>query len=211
MQLLGRQGKKVKGSKTLSNGDWKYVTTKENRGDLGTRGIKAERLTRFRHEGPSWLGNEEDWPTQPLVVGTKDTQVKTLKIKDKLMVTIAAKDPSQSHFITNMISRFTYRKLLRITGWILRFKGNRLVSKSTGPLQGSSRRQHQVRITWIKSWIMINYGRSTGKFMDIHQFYHQELEISWKDFTWGSPSDNLWHTWGLLDSQIKKCREEYHL
>ena len=92
-------------------------------------------MTRFRHEGPSWLGNEEDWPTQPLVVGTKDTQVKTLKIKDKLMVTIAAKDPIQSHFITNMISRFTYRKLLRITGGILRFKGNRLVSKSTGPLQ----------------------------------------------------------------------------
>ena len=118
--------------KASSNGDWKYVPTIENPSDLGTRYVKAER---FWYEGPSWLGNEEGWPTQPTVVGTKDIQVKILKIKEKVMVTIATMDDNRSHFITNMISRFTYRKLLRITGWILRFKRNPMVSKSAGPLQ----------------------------------------------------------------------------
>ena len=108
---------KVKSIKALSNGDWKYIPTKENRSDLGTRGVKAERLKRFWNEGPSWLGNEEDWPTQPIVVETKDTQVETLKIKVKVMVTIATMDDNRSHFITSRTSS----KLLRITGWILQF------------------------------------------------------------------------------------------
>ena len=51
---------RIKGTEALSNGNWKYVPTKENPSDLGTRGLKAERLTRFCHEGPSWLRNEED-------------------------------------------------------------------------------------------------------------------------------------------------------
>ena len=46
--------------KALSNGDWKYVPIIDNPSDLGTRYVKAER---FWYEGPSWLGNEEDWPT----------------------------------------------------------------------------------------------------------------------------------------------------
>ena len=65
----------------------------------------------------------------------RDTQVETMKIKDKVMVTIATMDDNRSHFITDMTSRFKYRKLLRITGWIPQFKRNRMVSKSTVPLQ----------------------------------------------------------------------------
>ena len=107
---------RVKRIEALSNGDWKYVLTKENQSDLGTRGVKAERLTKLWYEGPSWLGNKEDWPTQPIVVGIIDTQVETLKMKEKVMVTIATMDDKRSHLITNMTSRFTYGKLLRITG-----------------------------------------------------------------------------------------------
>ena len=47
-----------------------------------------------------------------------------------------------------MTSRFTYRKLLRITGWILRLKQNRMVSRFTGPLQ-----THEIKCAeklWIK-------------------------------------------------------------
>ena len=124
----------VKSIKALSNGDWKYIPTKENPSDLGTRGVKTEKLTKFWYEGPSWLDNKEDWPTQPIVTGTKDTQVETLKIKEKVMVTIATMDDNQSHFITNMTSRFTYRKLLRITGWIPQFRRNQMFRKPTGPL-----------------------------------------------------------------------------
>ena len=126
---------RIKSVEALSNGDLKYVPTKENPSDLGTRGVKADRLTRFWYEGPSWLGNEEDWPTQPIVVEMRDTQVETMKFKDKVMVTIATMDDNRSHFITDMTSRFTYRKLLRITGWIPQSKRNRMVSKSTVPLE----------------------------------------------------------------------------
>ena len=64
------------------------------------------------------------------------------------MVTVATMDDNQSHFITNMTSRFEYRRLLRIAGWILRFKQNRMVSKLTGPLQ-----THEIECAeklWIK-------------------------------------------------------------
>ena len=107
---------RVKWIEALSNGDWKYVSTKENPSDLGTRGVKAERLKRFWYEGRSWLGNEKDWSTQPILIGTRDTQVETIKVKEKVKVTIATMDDNRSHFITNMTSGFTYRKLLRITG-----------------------------------------------------------------------------------------------
>ena len=62
------------------------------------------------------MRDQVGWPTQPIVVGTKDAQVETLKIKEKVLVTIATMDDNQSHFITNMTSRLTYKKLLRITG-----------------------------------------------------------------------------------------------
>ena len=65
------------------------------------------------------------------------------------MVTLATMDDNRSRFITNMTSRFTYRKLLRITGWILRFKQNRMVSSLTGPLQ-----THEIECAdklWIKT------------------------------------------------------------
>ena len=55
--------KRVNRIAALSNRDRKYVPTKETPSDLGTRGVKAERLTKFWYEGPSWLGSEEDWPT----------------------------------------------------------------------------------------------------------------------------------------------------
>ena len=48
-----------------------------------------------------------------------------------------------------MTSRFPYRKLLRITGWILRFRRNRMFSKSTGPLQ-----THEIEYA-EKLWIRI--------------------------------------------------------
>ena len=98
---------RVKRIKVLSNGDWKYIKTKENPSDLGARGVKAESLTKFWYEGPSWQGNVHDWPTQLIAVGTKDTQVETLKIKEKVMVTIATMDDKPGHLITNMTCRFT--------------------------------------------------------------------------------------------------------
>ena len=38
---------RVKSIRALSKGDWKYIPTKENPSDLGTRVVKVERLTRF--------------------------------------------------------------------------------------------------------------------------------------------------------------------
>ena len=133
-----------KKDRALSNGDWKYVPTKENLIDLDTTDIKAESLTKvwyegpsltkFWYEGPNWFAIKEDWPTQPIVVGAKNTQMETLKIEEKVMVAIASMDDKRNDFITNMTSIFTYRSLLRITGWILQFKQNWMVSKLDRPL-----------------------------------------------------------------------------
>ena len=81
-------------------------------------------LTKFWHDGLSSFAIKEDWPTQPIVVGTKNTQMETLKSEEKVMVAIVSMDDKRDHFITNMTSIFTYRSFLRITGWILEFKQN---------------------------------------------------------------------------------------
>ena len=76
----------IKKIKVLPNRDWKCIPVKENPSNLGRRGVKPERLTKFWYEGPSWLGNEEDWPIQPIVVKIKDAQAEILKITKKVMV-----------------------------------------------------------------------------------------------------------------------------
>ena len=118
-------------------------------------------------------------------------------------------------FFFFLSSRFTYRKLLRITRWILRFKQNRMVSRLTGPLQ-----TQEIECA-EKLWINIIQETTPSenhinKIMDndkiwrinsrIHGYspilppragrFHEKVNsrLSLTEFTWGSASNNVCHT-----------------
>ncbi len=51
-----------------NNVDWKYCPSEMNIADIGTRGATLEKMSkRDWFEGPEWLMNENDWPSQPVL------------------------------------------------------------------------------------------------------------------------------------------------
>ncbi|VDI19492.1 Hypothetical predicted protein [Mytilus galloprovincialis] len=59
------QNRVLKIKETTQNYDWKYVPTESNPADLQTRGISS---TQFKEstwwmQGPSWISDENSWPT----------------------------------------------------------------------------------------------------------------------------------------------------
>ena len=47
--------------------NWKYVPTKQNPADLGSRGCDIGKLGQDWWEGPVWLRDWNSWPDQPMI------------------------------------------------------------------------------------------------------------------------------------------------
>ena len=45
--------------------NWQYVPTRDNPADLGGRGSLLNKISEIWCEGPSWLQVKENWPRQP--------------------------------------------------------------------------------------------------------------------------------------------------
>ena len=62
---------------------WKYCPTKEIVADLGSRGATINRMERGGwFTGPEWLLDKVQWPDQPKLTSTKDTDRETTPIKE---------------------------------------------------------------------------------------------------------------------------------
>ena len=76
-----------------------------------------------------------DWPEQPEIKETGDALTEKREPKIKAMMAIEEDTTNTAlEFMNEMLQRFNYWKLLRITAWILRFKTNCLGQRSKGPL-----------------------------------------------------------------------------
>ncbi|XP_071044568.1 uncharacterized protein [Parasteatoda tepidariorum] len=107
--------------------DWKFVPGTQNPADLPSRGCTVKTLLKRQwHEGTSWLKeSRENWPNFDRVPDEKIVYAKKKKI-------ILSSSNIKDDEFYNISS---YKKIIRITGWIYRFFENfRASSKKTGKL-----------------------------------------------------------------------------
>nr|XP_042910968.1 uncharacterized protein LOC107454670 [Parasteatoda tepidariorum] len=108
--------------------DWKFVPGTQNPADLPSRGCTVKTLLKRQwHEGTSWLKeSRENWPNFDLVPDEK------IVYAEKKKIIVSSLNMKDDEFYNNISS---YKKIIRITGWIYRFfENSRASSKKTGKL-----------------------------------------------------------------------------
>ena len=128
---------------------WRYVPTKENPSDLGSRGAPPSNLSPFWLRGPDWLKDPERWPTQPEVCETLEAkQEKVVPKADKLLQATHVQVEQDASLVSAMLTKYSsYWRLLRITAYIKRFCHNCRGNRMTGPL--TTEEMNAAEHTWI--------------------------------------------------------------
>ncbi|CAK1591158.1 unnamed protein product [Parnassius mnemosyne] len=94
---------------------WRYIPTKLNPADIGSRGLNAAQLNNadLWWSGPSFLSHDESsWPQQPQVIQPAD--LPETKIRCHLSL--------NNNFTINLINRYSsFTKLLHVTAYVFRF------------------------------------------------------------------------------------------
>jgi hypothetical protein len=103
---------RAKKIKELGDADWRYVPTNSNPSDLGTRGVAPDKLGDLWYKGPDWLQKHDQWPEQPEINETTDV-TQELAMKRTMAKQGVERD---LEMVNNMLAKFTYRRLLRVTG-----------------------------------------------------------------------------------------------
>ena len=93
--------------------NWQYVPTRDNPADLGSRGSLLTKIPEIWWEGPSWLQLKENWPRQPDIKPSEESE-KEVKIskehKSNVFTTVAIQDD-----FNLMLHKFDLHKVLRIS------------------------------------------------------------------------------------------------
>ncbi|XP_071483331.1 uncharacterized protein [Diadema antillarum] len=96
---------------------WRYVDSRSNPSDDGSRGLKAQELLQKQRwlKGPDFLWRDDDWPIQPEVLELRgDAEVK------KAVPVYATSMRAQ---VSDLLHRYSsWNQLKKSTAWLLRFK-----------------------------------------------------------------------------------------
>eukprot|EP00795_Rhopilema_esculentum_P008342 gene8342-14309_t len=127
--------------------EWHYVPTGENPSDLGSRGVEPTQMESFWFHGPQWLSSKEDWPVQPEIGESKETEAEKLPKKERLM--LAKEEKVVTNAVKDLLEKHTLWKTLRITALVLRFVTNcRRQEKQTGML--TAEEIESAEMFWIR-------------------------------------------------------------
>ena len=124
--------------------DWKYVSTKMNAADIGSRGCVGNKLPAEWTDGPDWLTDESKWPQQPEITASSTSEVEAKPIRDVLKLSI---DTSRNGLTG--LEKFSLWKFLRVMAWVSRFIGNCRGKNVQGSL--TSGEIETRRKFWIKT------------------------------------------------------------
>ena len=138
---------------------WRYCPTKDNPADLLTRGITSEELQQNEiwFSGPKWLNSKDDWPTWNgnnvtssvcTTMSENDDKIETMENNQNVCIGIGE--------IIDIERYNSYRKLTRITAYVMRFATN-CRAKET------ERKKDLLRIDEIENakflWIRYTQGK----------------------------------------------------
>ena len=120
-------------NKILESDDinWQYVPMREDPADLGSSGSLLTKAKQIWWTGPSWLQVKENWPRQPDIKPSEESEKEVEISKEHkyiVFTTVAIQDDFDL-----ILHKFDLHKALRISAWILRFINNRK-NKKSGPL-----------------------------------------------------------------------------
>ena len=112
--------------------NWQYVPTRDNPADLGSRGSLLTNIREIWWKGPSWLQVKENWPRQPYIKPSIESE-KEVKISKEHKSIVITTVEIQDDFDL-LLHKFDLHKALRISVWILRFINNCRKNKKPSPL-----------------------------------------------------------------------------
>ena len=117
-QFVRNRIKKIKEKSYLK---WRHVGTKENPADIGSRGCAGDKIPNKWLNGPLWLSNPSDWPSE---IATPATDVSKAELKlDQRAVLSCAMD-GEAEVVYGVLEKHSYWKAMSITAWIARFLFN---------------------------------------------------------------------------------------
>ena len=121
-----------------------------NIADLGSRGATIAKMERGSwFTGPDWLLDERQWPEQPRLNNTEDTDKECKATREVVLRT-------EEHKLDEgdvLLERTNYWRTIRVTAWVLRFISNcrarkNKLKKTSGPLV--TEEINTARNCWVK-------------------------------------------------------------
>ena len=93
---------------------WEYVPSEKNVADAGSRGVSLNQMkNKDWYDGPNWLLNEHDWPSQPTLSRSSAVTNEEKPIKE----IVAFANENQPDEWDLLLTRKPYWDTLRITAW----------------------------------------------------------------------------------------------
>ncbi|XP_053372928.1 uncharacterized protein LOC128546437 [Mercenaria mercenaria] len=134
---------RVREIRELTDGfQWQYCPTDSNPADFLSRGVTYDNFldNRLWMNGPIWLKNDTSFPQgdcKLIVYDSCENESESSNSETAVLTSTQSKLPNPSVLEIIDIQRFSsYRKLLRVTAYVIRFVNNcRNVKKSRGPLE----------------------------------------------------------------------------
>ncbi|XP_054717350.1 uncharacterized protein LOC129226745 [Uloborus diversus] len=120
--------------------EWNFVPGAQNIADLLSRGCSVKNLLKEQwHEGPAWLRDSRDkWPNFALSPDENNISA------EKKKIIVSSSNQKSDEFYNNISS---YKKIIRVTGWIYRFYENsRGLRKKSGNLSNEEIKRAELKI-----------------------------------------------------------------
>lgn len=130
-QFVHNRGHKIQEKNWIMR---RYVPTKENPADLGSRGGPVAQDNDLWWHGPKWLSDPSTWPVNVTTTATAETlaEAKTVREVFKLAT------DHEADKLDAVIHKYSLWRVLRIGGWVARFVRN---SRSS-PSEKKAERNH---------------------------------------------------------------------
>ena len=155
-QFVGNRVAKIQEKQYIK---WRHVGTAENPADLGSRGGSADKLTALWWQGPDWLSEPENWPSDILTTPSKESEAEVKTARELLAVAVENKQDA----FDELLQQHELWRVFRVGAWITRFLQNTRAKRQNrviGPL--TTEEIQRQRTFWTKR--AQEQGKSSAKF-----------------------------------------------